>query len=137
MSNERIILCGGLAPPGSAKEKACVPLTLWGKDPNVTLRVSDITRRMVANLDPVLVDLLEIATYVYCADQATTRGGVSSRDYGAGWRRRFQFHIPVRAPDVWSSNAVSAVLRDTLSFLSEDDYQFVFSKLGKPPSVEQ
>ena len=114
VSNERVILCGGLSAPGNAKGKATVPLTLSGKDPNVTLKVGDISQKMVANIAPVLVDLLEIATYVYCADQAITRGGGGSRDYGARWRRQFQFHIPVREPDLWSSKLVCTTLCDTL-----------------------
>src|SRR5262249_4171213 len=101
MSNERVILCGNLAAAGGAATKGAVSLTLWGKQANVTLKISDISERMVANIPPVLVDLLEIATYIYCADQATTRGGGNATNYGAKWRRRFEFRIPVRKPDVW------------------------------------
>lgn len=137
MSNERVILCGGLPAPGKAKGKDTVPLSLWGNDSNVMLKVGDISQKMVANISPVLIDLLEIATYVYCADQATTRGGGSSREYGAKWRRQFQFHIPVREPDVWSSKPVRAALCDTLGFLSDDEYEFTFKKLAKPPPVDQ
>ncbi len=137
MSNERIILCGGLRATGKARGKEMVPLSLWGKDSNVTLKVGDISQKMVANIAPVLIDLLEIATYVYCADQATTRGGGSSREYGAKWRRQFQFHIPVREPDLWSSKPVRTALCDTLGFLSDDEYEFTFKKLAKPPPVDQ
>ena len=114
MSNERVILCGGLSASSKAKGKNTVPLSLSGKDSNVTLKVGDISQKMVANIVPVLIDLLEIATYVYCADQATTRGGGSSREYGAKWRRQFQFHIPVREPHLWSSKPVRTALCDTL-----------------------
>lgn len=137
MSNERVILCGGLSASGNAKGKATVPLTLSGNNPNVMLKVGDISQKMVANIAPVLVDLLEIATYVYCADQATTRGGGSSRDYGARWRRQFQFHTPVREPDLWSSKPVRTALCNTLGFLSDDEYEFTFKKLVKPPPVDQ
>ena len=137
MSNERVILCGGLSASGNAKGKAAVPLSLWGKNSNVMLKVGDISQRMVANIGPVLLDLLEIATYVYCADQATTRGGDSSRNYGAKWRRQFQFHIPVREPDLWSSKQVRTALCDTLGFLSDDEYEFKFKKLANPPPVDQ
>ena len=137
VSNERVILCGGLSAPGNVKGKATVPLSLWGKDSNVMLKVSDISQKMVANIAPALLDLLEIATYVYCADQAATRGGESSRNYGAKWRRQFQFHIPVREPDLWSSRPVLSALCDTLGFLSDDEYEFTFKKLAKPPPVDQ
>lgn len=137
MANEHVILCGGLTAPGAAAKKAAVPLSLWGKQTNVTLKVSDISQNMVANISPVLIDLLEIATYVYCADQATTRGGRTGQGYGARWRRQFRFHIPVREPDLWSSGAVSRALCDTLAFLSDDEYEFTFKKLAKPPHVDQ
>ena len=75
MSNERVILCGGLPAPVGVSEKAIVPLQLWGRDCNVNLKITDISRKMIANINPLLVDLLEIATYVYCADQAIPRGG--------------------------------------------------------------
>jgi len=100
MSNKRVILCGGLSATGKEIGKDNVPLSLWGKNANVMLKVSDISQKMVANIAPVMIDLLEIATYVYCADQATTRGGGTSREYGAKWRRQFQFHIPVREPGI-------------------------------------
>ncbi len=137
MSNQRVILCGGLPVPSGTAEKAIVPLRLWGRESNVGLKITDISRKMVANIHPVLVDLLEIATYVYCADQATTRGGDTSRDYGAKWRRHFHFHIPVREPDAWSSKAVLTALRDTLGFLSDDEYEFTFEKLSEPPPVSR
>ena len=137
MSNERVILCGGLTAGGGESKKGTVPLHLWGKHANVHLKISDISEKMVANIPPILVDLLEIATYVYCADQATTRGGGNAKNYGAKWRRRFQFHIPVRKPEVWSSEPVLTALRDTLGFLSDDEYEFTFEKLSDPPPVSQ
>lgn len=137
MSDERVILCGGLAADGGGSKKAAVPLHLWGNHANVSLKITDISKAMAANIPPVLVDLLEIATYVYCADQATTRGAGNASNYGARWRRRFQFHIPVREPDLWSSATVLTALGDTLGFLSDDEYEFTFKNLKNPPSVEQ
>lgn len=135
MSNERVVLCGELADKSGGGK--AIPLRLWGKNGNVTLKISDISEKMAADIPSVLVDLLEVATYVYCADQATTRGGKSDKGYGAKWRRRFQFHIPVREPKLWSSDAVLTVLRDTLGFLSDDEYEFTFKKLTSPPPVSQ
>jgi len=128
MSNERVILCGGLTAPDSEAKEKTVRLQLAGKDPNVTLKISDISKKMVSNIPPMLVDLLEVATYIYCADQATTRGGNGVKDYGAKWRRQFHFHIPVREPKLWSSEAVLTALRDGLGFLSDDEYEFNFKK---------
>ena len=137
MSVEHVILCGSSAAAGGGSKKGTVQLHLWGKHANVTLKISDISKTMAANIPPVLVDLLEIATYVYCADQATTRGAGNTKNYGAKWRRRFKFHIPVRVPDVWSSSPVLAALQGTLGFLSDDEYEFTFEELTDPPAVAQ
>ena len=58
------MLCGSLAAGAKAK-KGTIALDLSGKDANVHLKISDISSKMVANIPSVLVDLLEIATYVY------------------------------------------------------------------------
>src|SRR5262249_23548258 len=80
----------------------------------------------------LLLDLIEIASYVYCADQAISRGGAAQRGMGADWRRSFRFIIPVRNPEHWNSPAISEPLCATLSFLSEDDYAFEFEKATNP-----
>jgi hypothetical protein len=135
VSNDRVILCGGLAAPASARGEAVMALDVQQPDGNITLKLQDISGRMTANMAPVLVDLLEIAAYVYCADQTTTRGGPTSQDFGAAWRRRFEFHIPVREPDLWSSKPVRTALCETLGFLSDDEYEFNFKRLRKEQPV--
>jgi 7-cyano-7-deazaguanine synthase in queuosine biosynthesis len=133
-TNEHLVLCGRVdkAPQGNVSR---LGLTLHGASRNVRLEITDISRRLVANIPDALADLLEVASYVYAADGATPRGGVSDAQMGAWWRRKFRFIIPVRLPDVWSSNPMSSALVETLSFLSEDDYQFEFQPLDNPPAV--
>ncbi len=137
MAKQRVILCG--ETPGGIKAGSLKPveLRLWGSDANVELKISDITEKMLSNLPDRVIDLLEIATYVYCADQATTRGGPGDQGVGARWRRNFDFHIPVREPEIWSEKRVLSSLSQTLGFLSEDEYRFTFSKLDNPPPVSQ
>ncbi|MBI5788776.1 MAG: hypothetical protein HZA78_07990, partial [Candidatus Schekmanbacteria bacterium] len=137
MSNERIILCGEDFSKNIASNQNAGPLFLCGPNRNVNLRISGISNRMVANIPPTLIDLLEIAAYVYCADQAATRGGDGVQNFGANWRRQFQFQIPVREPEIWSSEPVLSSLRDTLGFLSGTNYEFIFRKLVNPPSLSQ
>ena len=84
------------------------------------------------SLPDLLIDLIEIAAYVYCADQATSRGGEALAAMGSDWRRRFRFVIPVRHPDHWSNPKVLEPLGDALSFLSDDDYTFEFEKATNP-----
>jgi Queuosine biosynthesis protein QueC len=111
-------------------------LDLHGHSANVRFRISDISRRLVANIPDVLVDLLEVASYVYAADSAITRGGKSSAQMGKRWRRSIRLVVPVRLPDRWSRNSVTEALVETLSFLSDDGYEFEFRSLSNPPAME-
>jgi hypothetical protein len=137
---ERRIVCGGpTANKSDSKSDRVIHLdtqAIEGSLDKVNLQLRDISTRMVQNLPDVLTDLLEIAAYVYCADQFTKRGTDLMRDMGADWRRNFDFQIPVRQPDIWSSAPVLDALTDTLGFLSEDEYRFEFVPYSNPPSIQ-
>ncbi len=136
MHADRIILCGGCPPPPRTRAEQIVALNLTGASANVNLKITDLARRLSSDVPDVLVDLVEIASYVYCADQAITRGGDGALAVGKHWRR-LHFHIPVRLPDLWSAAEVSEALRDTLSFLSEDEYDFRFTQLIEAPPMQR
>ena len=72
---ERLVLCGQ-AEAKCAQNDETLRLSLDGPRPNIALRIEDVSRRMVANVPDLLIDLVEIATYVFCADQAS---------YGRNW----------------------------------------------------
>jgi hypothetical protein len=139
MAYERLFLCGGSTKPKGLKyppKTETIDLLLWGRHSNITLKISDLAQKMVSNLPDLYADLLEIATYVYCADQTTTRGGSGVMNVGADWRRNMRFVIPVRRPDFWSKQEVTETLEDTLAFLSDDNYDFSFTKLTDPPNID-
>jgi 7-cyano-7-deazaguanine synthase in queuosine biosynthesis len=131
---ERLVLCGGAKRPG---RESTLRLALNGRPQNITLKLEDISKRLVKNVPDLLIDLIEIATYVYCADQATSRGGEAQVGMGSAWRRSFHFVIPVRNPNHWSNRKVLEPLCDTLSFLSEDDYTFEFEKAANPVPLDK
>src|SRR3712207_4454875 len=131
---EHLILCGGVPGPRRGGS-ATLQLDLHGAAPNVHLKMSDISRKLLARLPERLVDLLEVASYVYAADSAISRGGRTDSEMGARWRRNFRFRIPVREPDLWASHTVTSSLVDTLSFLSDDQYAFEFLPLKHAPSM--
>jgi 7-cyano-7-deazaguanine synthase in queuosine biosynthesis len=138
MANERSILCGdvtGDALPFDKKKP--LSLRLWGRGENVSLRISDIRSQLLKDIPSSFHDLVEIATYVYCADQAITRGGGGVDNFGESWRRRMFFRIAVRNPDLWNSSPLKDQLTETLSFLSEDEYHFDFVKLEKQPLTQK
>lgn len=137
MSNERSILCGdarGGALPFD-KQKP-LSLRLWGSGENVSLCISDIRSQLLKDIPSSFHDLIEIATYVYCADQAITRGGDGVDNFGENWRRKMFFRIAVRNPDLWNSSPLKDSLTETLCFLSEDEYEFDFVKLEKQPPTQ-
>jgi hypothetical protein len=138
MSDRHIILCGGVRAPtlGSDWKGAPVRTLRLGRERHdVHLRLTHLTDRMCARLPSVAVDLVELAAYVYAADQATTRGGPTEFEYGSRWRRHFHFQVPVRCPDVWRRPAVTNALANTLGFLSDDDYEFAFVRHTNPPPL--
>ncbi len=137
MANERAILCGSVGD-GSLPFKDSRPLRLrmWGPYRNVRLTIQDVRQAMLKAVPPVFLDLIDIATYVYCADQVVTRGGDGVLDFGENWRRNLFFRIPVRDPTFWKTPSVLNVLVSTLSFLSEDQYTFDFELLTKDHPFE-
>lgn len=140
MPPEHLIVCG---PPGtaggrrSARRANAVRLDTTPRTGNVNLRLQDIAVKMVTDLPPVAEDLIELAAYVYAADQASERGDLTRFDYGLAWRRRFRFEVPVRCPDVWRDPRVSGELVRTLSFLSDDAYEFEFTHLKRPTRLPE
>ena len=115
----------------SGGRNSTLRLALNGRSQNITLRLEDISKRLVKNVPDLLVDLIEIATYVYCADQATSRGGEAQTEWvltgAATFASSFQSEIQIigTVARSWSRFAI-------LSFLSEDDYDFEFEKATNP-----
>lgn len=99
MPTPRMILCGGV-PGGRLPVADASPLLLrrYGDAANVTLRANTIRHELTRNVPDPLRDLLDIAAYVYTADQAIDRGSLSATDPGTSWRRRLCFRMPVRVP---------------------------------------
>lgn len=136
-AGERIILCGGAPGPSRVKQDGILELTLYGSEPNVNLEISNISRRLVSDIPDVFADLIEIAAYIYSADQAVTRGGEGVVAVGQNWRRKLRFHIPMREPEIWSSPSVSDILKGTLSFLSDDEFDFHFTRQHESAPVQK
>lgn len=129
------IVCGGAQPELPPESRTLVRLNSAGPAQNVNLRITDISKAMLATVPDVLVDLLEIAAYVYCADQQCPRGSELLAGFGRDWRRQMHFVVPVRQPDLWNSVEVAESLREMLGFLSDDFYTFSFGQApdGLPP----
>lgn len=122
------IECGVDAP--SAPDT--IAMDVHGTGKNINLRIDYISRSLLANVPDLLLDLLEIASYIYCADQRLPRGSTQLTNFGENWRRDLHFEIPVRVPGLWRQQEVQRLLEDTLGFLSDDSYTFDFREATRP-----
>lgn len=132
MQSKRYVLCGNASAKDISEDPSRdLRLRLSGKSGhgNITLRIEDVHSKMFRSVPPKFHDLLEIATYVYSADQVIKRGADDVDSFGDGWRRDLHFVVPVRNPDFWNSPEVQDTLCSTLGFLSDDHYQFDFVQL--------
>jgi 7-cyano-7-deazaguanine synthase in queuosine biosynthesis len=135
MANPVDVWCGALHGP-SDPDGSTLSLALFGDRQNVKLSIHHLCGSLVKDVPTNFHDLLEIATYVHVADQATSRGPRDGSDFGEGWRRHFRFHIPVRNPGLWNSPAVNDAMRRALAFLSDDQYEFTFVKDKNPAPLQ-
>jgi hypothetical protein len=104
-----------------------IPVFFRGPDKTAELRIEDITDRLLAPLPPIVADVVELAAYIYCADQFASRGGRAALEYGASWRRHLRLEMKVRCPDVWQRPEVTRLLASLTNFLSDDKFEFAFS----------
>jgi 7-cyano-7-deazaguanine synthase in queuosine biosynthesis len=132
MSEPRLVLCSGATIPEDDVRRIgrrLVELDALGHPANLNLRLEDVARVFLKHLTPRLVDLLEIAAYVYTADATTKRAGKWDDDASEPWERDFRMVVPVRDPEFWTRAQVGDVLGQALGFLSDDRYEFDFVPL--------
>lgn len=140
MQSKRYVFCGNTSAQGISDDpKRDLRLRLSGKEGqgNITLRIEDVHSKMFRGVPSKFHDLLEIATYVYSADQVIKRGADDVDSFGDGWRRDLHFVVPVRNPDFWNSSEVQETLCSTLGFLSDDQYRFDFVQLEQDHQFQE
>lgn len=139
MGSELYIICGGTPATVPAESQAdMIRLHLYGAedDHKITLQIDDIRTQMYKDVPARFHDLLDIATYVFAADQSAPRGAKDAETFGSNWRRRFRFVVPVGDVDFWRSDKVRLCLQATLGFLSDDHYEFDFVPITHRPSFQ-
>lgn len=94
---------------------------------NVYLKPEAIAQALGTPLDPVSLDLCEIAAYVYMGDKAVSRGRYEQ------WTRNLSFVVPVRDPERW--DFVKEILTSTIATLSGDNVRFNFVPKPKEENV--
>jgi len=131
MSKPRLFLCGE-AKTVSDKNREIVRLSTRGQNQNVNLSIENVVNTFARDISPRVVDLLEIAAYVFAADASINRGRAWQEDASLeSWDRDFKFIIPVIDFDFWKQKAIQQSLREILTFLSNDKYEIEFQKAQK------
>jgi 7-cyano-7-deazaguanine synthase in queuosine biosynthesis len=137
MSNKVAVVCGNAKVSDfvTADCDSTIRLHQYGleDDFRVTLGIEGLRGSMYKDVPARLHDFLDIATYVYIADQCVKRGVNEVESFGTTWHRRFKFVVPVKDLEFWDSEATKATLQDCLSFLSDDTYEFVFTQVTDRP----
>lgn len=141
MISPRLFLCNNAIIPANdprTRDLKTVSLSASGSDANVDIKVEDVARVFMRHLSPRMTDLLEIASYVYAADCATSRGkGWQNGQATEPWSRELHFLIPVRDFDFWAQESIVKLLSQTLNFLSDDTFHFEFQELVDEIPVQQ
>lgn len=137
----RLFLCSGvhLTEGGiSSNKQQVIELDSLGDKPNVNIKLENVTDFFKKHLPERLIDLLEIAAYVYAADCSTNRGEEWTNDRTTeSWGRDLQFIIPVRDLRFWETPEVDKLLKEILKFLSNDDYLFNFCQLTQDRPLQE
>lgn len=127
----QVVLCNGANLPEALSPQAESNLLNLEyrqsetSEPNVKISLPDFIRG-VDYVPPRILDLLEIAAYVFAADRSTFRGAKNALEYQS-WARSFHFVFKVRDYAFWSTSPASRKLSEALSFMAGDrEYNFSF-----------
>ena len=132
MSNDApaVVLCNGAreSQETSSRESKTFNLAYLNQGPelaNVSIGLDRFVHNVFHLSDRVL-DLVELAAYVYCADRIVSRGATNLVEYHS-WARSFHFVVRVRDYDFWKQSSVSKSLANALKFMTGDrEYRFEF-----------
>jgi len=130
MSKPRLLICGGASvslDDARRKDRTVKELTTFGSDANVHFVVEDLCKSFSNQIGDRVVDLIDIAAYVYSADCNTNRGleGIDT-DGKQTWSRDFHFIVPVKDIKFWNDESVRNELTLLLSRISNDRFHFDF-----------
>lgn len=134
----KLIYCGELCTIDASKGSQIKRLTYFDTadvHANIKIGLSKFVKD-ISLLPARIIDLLEIAAYVFAADRLSDRGDRSSLN-NKGWARTFEFHIPVRDYDFWSTTKAIPYISEALVFMTGDrKYQFHFEPYNTIPNVD-
>jgi 7-cyano-7-deazaguanine synthase in queuosine biosynthesis len=106
----------------------------------VTFMINDdaIAREFSMAVDPVLADALDIAVDARMADRLALREQFVDNEH-VRCHRRLRITAAVRNPELWNDALIQNGLVETLSFLTQDSWEFKFVKrdFGRKSDAQQ
>lgn len=123
-SNVHTFLYNGVKQSRKYKNAKALSYLSGTVNKDVTFHIPKLVQE-AGHIPERYLDLLELASYVYCADRYVRRGSSESPDF-TGWHRRFRHVAAVRDYDFWSDSKTQALLEMLLSFMSGDEHCFEF-----------
>lgn len=123
------VRCGELCTSNECDSTSInlVDIDEFGIQPNIKIDLANFVKNP-HSLSNRILDLLQLAAYVFCADRLSDRGERKSVN-NESWARSFKFYIPVDDIDFWDRPVVKDTLNRALTFMTGDrKYEFTFSK---------
>jgi 7-cyano-7-deazaguanine synthase in queuosine biosynthesis len=124
----RVFLCNGAPRPSKVPAESHVTTLDYRDDADprlVTLSLPKFVNQLY-HLPERVLDLLELAAYVFAADRAAFRGPTDAVEYHA-WHRAMFFVVKVRDAEFWNRPKVKEKLGKALRFMTGDlEYNFDF-----------
>lgn len=123
--SKHIFLCNGATLSRPVKDAIEHKFDYLGDKSNVTIKLAEFVQD-VSHLPEIILDLLEIAGYVFAADRSAVRGNRDLLEYHR-WGRFMQFAIKVRRDEFWNREEIKNILSQALTFMTGDrEYKFEF-----------
>ena len=123
--SKHIFLCNGATLSRPAEDAREHKFNYLGDESNVTIKLAEFVQD-VSHLPEIILDLLEIAGYVFAADRSAVRGDKDLLEYHR-WGRFMQFVIKVRKDEFWNREEIKSILSQALTFMTGDrEYKFEF-----------
>lgn len=88
---------------------------------------SAIATTFAAAVDPIFADALDVAVSAHMTDRLALRERFIGKTR-IRCHRHLQLTVAVRNPDLWNDIAIKTRLLETLTFLTEDTWEFTFVK---------
>ena len=123
------VFCNSI-PESYSKKRKCKKISLEYRPgqqskQNVKFPLNEFIESIYYLPDRIL-DLLEIATYIFSGDRSVHRGNREAVEYHA-WSRSFEYFISVREPDFWNREDVKYNLSQAIEWMTGDkSYSFNF-----------